>query len=181
MKSITFALILLIVSFSLSAVAQPGIAVFYQSPVKQIQLLPLVPSGGGVAKVGKMFVPGLTPQIVRTFDGAEAPVLISETKPIFIFQQPKELSTYPGHTVRDIKIVRLKARKNHRELQITTGASMFTFKAGTDENQMIPVDVTEVEGGFRIVPRADLPDGEYMVVLGNNPTGYDFGVRYKKS
>jgi hypothetical protein len=40
-------------------------------------------SGGGAKHMGKMLVPGLTPQFVYTYRGPSAPVQVKEDKPLF--------------------------------------------------------------------------------------------------
>ncbi len=153
------------------------VSVSYQGEKGLIALQPLMPSGGGATKIGKMFVPGLTPQIVRTYSGADSPVKITEPRPTFIFKVMPQLTSVAGFTSRDIRLVRLRARKDHRELQVTTGASMFTFKAGTGENQLLEISVSTRDDGYIVTPKADLPAGEYMLFLGANQVGFDFSLR----
>jgi hypothetical protein len=56
---------------------------YYKGPNGWVRIEPLTMAGGGAKHVGKMLVPGLTPQMVWTFRGAEAPVRIAEPKPTF--------------------------------------------------------------------------------------------------
>ena len=60
---------------------------FYQTPQGWRRLEPISMSGGGLKHVGKMFVPGLTPQMVWTFRRATAPVQIEGKRPTFCIKE----------------------------------------------------------------------------------------------
>jgi hypothetical protein len=63
---------------------QPGAYVWVNNswiPMQQITM-----SGGGAKHVGKMFVPGLTPQMVWTFRDSKAPMQIETSSPRFCFK-----------------------------------------------------------------------------------------------
>ena len=126
-----------------------------------------------------MFVPGLTPQLVWTFRGAEAPIQIGDWRPTFYIKELPALASIAGYTARDLLIIRFDKKKDHRELQSTSGGNMFTFKAGISKERMPDITTKTVSDGvFMIRPNEDLKPGEYMVTfsaLGNS--GYDFGVK----
>jgi hypothetical protein len=135
--------------------------------------------GGGLKHMGKMLVPGLTPQLVWTFRDAESHVQIADRRPTFCIKELPAFANIPGRSRRDVVIVRFDKKKNHRELQTTNGGNMFTFKAGFSRERTPDINVTTVDDGvFIVTPKEDLKPGEYMVTLsalGNS--GYDFGVR----
>ena len=82
-----------------------------------------------------------------------------------------------GRTERDIVMVRFDKKKDHRELQITSGASMFTFKSGFSKEKTPEILVTRIsETVFAVTPKADLPSGEYLLTFGLGSAGFDFGV-----
>jgi hypothetical protein len=85
--------------------------VYYRGPVDWIKLEALTMAGGGATHVAKMLVPGLTPQVVWTFRGAEAPVQISEPRPIFFIKQSPYVANLLGHSERDIVLVRFDKKK----------------------------------------------------------------------
>jgi hypothetical protein len=60
-----------------------GDGFYYQASQGWQKLEPILLAGGGAKHVGKMFVPGLTPQFVWTFRRAVAPIQISERRPTF--------------------------------------------------------------------------------------------------
>lgn len=151
---------------------------YYKSPTGLAKLQQLMMSGGGAAHVGKMFVPGLTPQIVWTYRGAEAPVRISERKPTFILKQSPYLTSAPGYSFRDLVLVKFNKKKDHRELQVSSGGNMFTFKAGFSKDKLVEITVTRLSDvTISITPIQDLPPGEYMLTIAAlGPSGFDFGI-----
>jgi hypothetical protein len=146
-----------------------------------MQLITL--AGGGAKHVGKMFVPGLTPQMVWTFRDAEAPVQVSDSLPRFCF---KLIAMPPGipyaPSGRDILIARFDEKKDHRELQTTSGGNMFTFKSGLSADRMPAVEITELDSSTYLVsPKEPLKNGEYLLTNSSlGTTGYDFGFHSSK-
>jgi len=144
--------------------------------LKQISMV-----GGGLKHAGKMFVPGLTPQMVWTFRGAEAPVQLEEQRPTFYVRENPALEDVAGRSERDLVIVRLVWKKDHRELQTTNGGNMFTFKPGFSKDRLPDITVKRVAPGvFEVMPEANLKSGEYLLTfsaVGNH--GYDFGITAK--
>jgi hypothetical protein len=139
-------------------------------------------AGGGATHMAKMFVPGLTPQVVWTFRGAEAPVQIFEPRPSFYIKQSPYLANVPGQSERDIVLVRFDKKKDHRELQTTSGGNVLTFKSGLSKEKTPDITVTRLsESTFKIVPNSDLQPAEYFLTFGSSgATGYDFGITGKK-
>jgi hypothetical protein len=129
--------------------------------------------------MGKMFVPGLTPQVVWTFRGAAAPIQISEKRPTFYVKELPSLTNIAGRSGRDLVIVRFDKKKDHRELQVTNGGNMFTFKAGLSKDRVPDIQVKTISDGiFSVTPNEDLKPGEYLLTfeaMGGN--GCDFGIK----
>jgi len=152
---------------------------YYKTPQSWEKLEPLSMAGGGLKHAGKMFVPGLTPQFVWTFRGAAAPVQIEDKRPTFYIKELPTLTTIAGRTERDLIIIRFDKKKDHRELQTTSGGNMFTFKSGISKERLPDIITKTVSDGiFTVTPSDDLKPGEYMVTfsaLGNS--GYDFGIK----
>jgi hypothetical protein len=152
---------------------------YYQTSRGWQKLEPLAMAGGGLKYVGKMLVPGLTPQMVWTFRDAESPAQIEDRRPAFCIKELAALANIGGRSRRDLLIVRFDKKKDHRELQTTNGGNMFTFKAGLSKDRMPEITTkTLADGIFMVTPNEDLKPGEYMITfsaLGNS--GYDFGIR----
>jgi hypothetical protein len=126
-----------------------------------------------------MLVPGLTPQMVWTFRGAESPIQIEDKRPTFCIKELPELAGIAGRSEHALLIVRFDKKKDHRELQTTNGGNVFTFKGGLSKDRMPDITTKTVSDGvFMVTPSEDLKPGEYMITfdaLGFD--GYDFGVR----
>lgn len=156
-----------------------GDGFYYQSSRGWKKLEPISIAGGGLKHVGKMFVPGLTPQMVWTFRGAEAPAQIEDKRPTFCIKELPSLADVAGRSGRDLIIVRLDKKKDHRELQTSSGGNVFTFKAGIGKDRLPDITTKTVSDGvFILTPNEDLKPGEYMLTfaaMGNS--GYDFGVK----
>ncbi len=140
-------------------------------------------AGGGAKHMGKMFLPGLTPQMVWTFRDASAPVHLDNPKPVFCV---KFYTVQPGMPYapsgRDIVIARFDEKKDHRELQTTSGGNMFTFKAGLSKDRTPDIEVTPIDASTYIVtPKDALRPGEYLLSTSSMGTsGYDFGFHPPK-
>lgn len=152
--------------------------VYYKGPKGWLKLEQLNMAGGGAKHVGKMLVPGLTPQMVWTFRGAEAPVQISERRPVFYVKRSLYRANVPGRSERDLVIVRFDKKRDHRELQTTSGGSMFTFKAGYSKERMPEITTARIsESVFSVIPKTDLDPGEYLISFGGvGVAGFDFGI-----
>jgi len=156
---------------------------FYYKTLQGWQKLePISMSGGGTKHIGKMFVPGLTPQMVWTFRGAEAPFEFDNRRPMFCIKELPSLAGIAGYSGRDLLIIRFDKKKDHRELQTTSGGNMITFKSGISKERMPDVTTkTVADGIFMITPTEDLKNGEYLLTFSSlGITGYDFGIKVEK-
>lgn len=151
--------------------------IYFKSDNGWAKLQPIASSGGGAKHVAKVFVPGLTPQIVWTFRQAEAPLQFTETKPVFYIRRQVNMPDMPGQMPRDYVIVRFDKKKDHRELQVSSGGNMFTFKGGLSRDRLPDVFVGSISDGlYSISPKENLQPGEYLITTGMGNYGYDFGV-----
>lgn len=158
---------------------QPGTYYWAQGSWHPMQQLTM--SGGGATHMAKMFVPGLTPQMVWTFRGPNAPVQIRESEPLFCVKFIAGLPYAPSP--RDIAIARFDEKKDHRELQVTSGGNLLTFKAGLGKDRLPDLTVTPLDSATVLfTPTDPLRPGEYIistVSMGN--MGFDFGFHPAKS
>ena len=152
--------------------------VYYKGPTGWVKLEQIMMAGGGAKHMAKMLVPGLTPQIVWTFRGAEAPVQMAEPKPTLFVKQSPYMVNVAGHSERDIVLVRFDKKKDHRELQTTSGGNVLTFKSGFSKDKTPDITVARLsETIFKVTPNADLQPGEYLLTFGaGGALGYDFGI-----
>ena len=164
-----------------AAKLQPG--AYYWARAAWTPMQSITMSGGGSKHMAKMLVPGLTPQMVWTFRDPKAPVQVPDGKPLFCFKFIEVPAGTPyAPSGRDIVIVRFDEKKDHRELQTTSGGNAFTFKAGLSKDRMPDIDVTALDSSTYLVsPKNDLAAGEYLLSsLSMGISGYDFGFHPAK-
>jgi hypothetical protein len=104
------------------------------------------------------------------FDGAEAPIQVAESKPVFYICG---LNVSP----RDIKIYILDQKKKTRET-IAYSENVMGDESGPKSDKVVKVVATRLPGGIMsVTPSSDLSSGEYALdIVGNSPE-YDFGVK----
>lgn len=126
----------------------------------------------GVAK--SWLVPGVMPSGIWKFNGKSAPTATS-IHPHFVYRlRPEE-----DLTTRDIVIIRLDVRNDHREARAArisawTGNSTRSF----DKDRIVPLKTSiEHDGAIEFEPINQLnPRGEYFITIDRNARGYDFHV-----
>jgi hypothetical protein len=117
--------------------------------------------------------------VEMSYRDAEAPVKTSGSRPVF------RILGVTSVAPRDIVIVRLQVKKDHRELQTAkvgawTGVNMQYPREATTE-----VSVQQVDNGLLLTPTSDLKPGEYLLFAGQPagvslPSGYggfDFSIK----
>jgi hypothetical protein len=146
--------------------------VYIQTPVKFESMLPMPVGGAHANVVGSAFSFGVaSPKISWKFQGEKAPVQLSNSKPTFLVVHMVALNP------RALQIVKLDAKKGHREMRITHGATSFNTTAGLPDAEY-PLEVKQVaDGVYSVTVLKELPVGEYALFNGMVFTqGYDFGV-----
>jgi len=64
-------------------------------------------------------------------------IQISEHRPTFYVRELPALANIAGRSERDLVIVRFDKKKDHRELQTTSGGNMFTFTIPPQDPQFL--------------------------------------------
>jgi hypothetical protein len=135
-------------------------------------------SGVRASGIGKtMLTYGIaSAKSVLVFRDATAPVKTNSPRPTFRIVGDSQ--TAP----RDIVIVRLQKKKDHRELQVGKVNAYTGLKFEYPPADTFEVDVKDGDGARILTPRADLKPGEYILFT-QTPTamptgygGYDFTV-----
>ena len=156
---------------------------YYWSDGAWHSMLQLTMSGAGGKHMAKVFVPGLTPQMVYTYRDAMAPVQVKEEKPLFCVKFNPLLTGSPyAPSPRDIVIARFDEKKDHRELQITSGGNMATFKSGLGKDRMPDLTLTPIDDTTVLFsPAEGLREGEYIIsTVAMGYSGFDFGFHTNK-
>ena len=115
-------------------------------------------------------------KVLVMYRDPEAPVKTSGPRPTFEIVGPTE--TAP----RDIVIVRLQKKKDHRELQVAKVGAFSGYAAEYPPDLTTAVEVKQEGPDMILTPSADLKPGEYILFAGTPtamPTGYggyDFSI-----
>jgi hypothetical protein len=120
---------------------------------------------------------GMGPTGVWLFPNNHAPAQLTERNPIFYLRRnpdnPRPFSA------RSLAIVRLESKKDHREIKVSSISGFWgTAKTGYDEKKVVPTAVKQISDNlYSIAPATELEPGEYLLVSGFSPIGYDFGIK----
>jgi hypothetical protein len=189
----TSRLVLLLISATLTAQQEPptppsvsggaGLeslshGVYYQS-AQGWKKLDGSSSSGFKTTHGASALAGVPPGVVRLYPGPEAANQIESRRPVFGIREDAARPDVPGLTVRNLLIVRMAKKKDHRELEIIEG-SFASQRVGLNSKDIVEATLTTVsDRTFTLVPKNDLARGEYVLTLrgANGTVGYDFGVK----
>lgn len=136
-------------------------------------------SSGFKTTHGASALAGVPPGAVRLYDGPEAANQLESRRPVFGIREEASRPDVPGFTVRDLVIVRMAKKKDHRELEVMEG-SFASQRVGLNSKDIVAATLSAVsDRAFTIVPKNDLVRGEYVLTLrgANGTTGYDFGIK----
>ena len=149
--------------------------VYYQGPTGWVPLQHLVSFGKGLTRRVRTIVPTLTPQGLRKFKGAEAPVKIQEDKPTFVLRGNPLVG---GGSIRDVVLARLDKKRDHRDLPVTSGSTLFTIRQVLPKDHMPEISVIPVtETVFKLTPAQPLAPGQYLITFGDGEVGgFDFEI-----
>jgi hypothetical protein len=107
------------------------------------------------------------------YRNSNAVTQLTERRPAFILVSQSEVS------MQAIALVRMDVKKNEREAQYCEAGAWTGVKE--EDKNIVPLTVTRIpdSNNLTIVPTADLPDGEYLLITnaGKGYNGYDFGVK----
>jgi hypothetical protein len=176
MKNIVAVLLLGLcaVAFAQDAVEPPDHGAYYKTK-DGWQKLELLTTSGSNVHVNALTLHGGNKQLYR---GAEAPVQLSDRRPVFYIKTTPDKEQQLAIASRDTVIVLLTKKEDHRELQnIKTGLT--GVKSGMDKKLLPDVTLHSVNNlMFTVTPNQDLAPGEYLLTWNSmGSVGYDFGIK----
>jgi hypothetical protein len=136
-------------------------------------------SSGFKTTHGASALAGVPPGVVRLYAGPEAANQFESHRPVLGIREDASRPDLPGFTVRDLLIVRVAKKKDHRELEVMEG-SFASQRVGLNPKDIVEATLTTVsDRTFTLAPKSDLARGEYVLTLrgANGTVGYDFGIR----
>jgi hypothetical protein len=169
---------------AVTAQTQQADGIYVQNGSSWDKLYPASSMGSKASGVAKSaFSYGIAKAKVElTYRDAEAPVSTSNPRPIFKVVGPLQVAP------RDIVIVRVQQKKDHRELQVGKMGALSGFSMQYPADVVTEVSVQKSEDGVTtITPVSGLKPGQYILFAGQHspyasslPTGvggFDFGVK----
>ncbi len=121
----------------------------------------------------------LFPVVLRArslkFRGAEAALKIANPRPTFLL---RDVPLPGGGSARDVVLVRFDKKKDHRDLPVWPGRTVFHASDALPKSHVTELTVTrESASRFTVTPAKDLQPGEYILTFGMGEVGgYDFEV-----
>jgi hypothetical protein len=179
LKSLLFVLSLasfaISIPFGQSKPVPTATGTWYQSSSGYVRMELATSSGfktSGVAK--SVFSYGITKVKGKwLYRNSNAAAQLSDHRPVFVFISQIDVST------QAIALIRLDVKKKEREAQYCEAGAWTGVKE--EDKNIVPLTVTRMpdSNNLMIVPTADLPGGEYLLITdsGKGYDGYDFGVK----
>jgi hypothetical protein len=152
---------------------------FYYRSAQEWKKLDGTRSSGFSIKHGASALVGVLPSGVRIYDGPQAANQFESHRPVFGIKIDASRPDAPGFNVRDLIIVSMAKKKDHRELQVIKGGFEST-RTGISSKDQSEMTVTSVgDQTFILTPKNDLAPGEYLATFrgANGVAGYDFGIK----
>lgn len=151
---------------------------YYQS-AQEWRKLDASSSSGFRTTHGASALAGVPPGAMRLYDGSETANPLENHLPVFGLRVDASRPDIPGRTARDLLIVRMTKKKDHRELQVMSGG-FASQRVGFNSKDIVAVKLTTVaDRTFILVPKKELASGEYLLTFrgANGTAGYDFGIK----
>jgi len=113
-----------------------------------------------------------------TYLKPEAPVQLSDRRPVFYIKATPDKEQQMAVAARTTVIVLLNKKGDHRELQVIK-RGLFGAKTGYDKKRMPDVTLHSINNlMITITPNEDLAPGEYLLTWNSmGSVGYDFGIK----
>ncbi|MBN1568290.1 MAG: hypothetical protein JXA73_10625 [Acidobacteria bacterium] len=169
-----------------------GILILFSVQVFESSPAPVLPEAAGIyfrqndawIRLQPAIVSGASASGMELFvyTGAYTDMSMSITCPgprasVRIQQQKPTLFVRGIGAARDAMLVRLKKKKDSRVLKSAFSNVTVENKGGFIKKDIYKLIIAEYpDGSFSASPEKRLPAGEYLLVFGNAPTVYDFGV-----
>jgi hypothetical protein len=136
-------------------------------------------SSGFSTTHGASSLVGVPPGGVRLYDGSASANQFDNHRPIFGIIVDASRPDVAGFNARDLLLVRMAKKKDHRELQVMEGG-FAKERVGLNSKDLVEVTLTTVaDRTFIVVPKTELASGEYVLTFrgANGVAGYDFGIK----
>jgi hypothetical protein len=136
-------------------------------------------SSGFSTTHGASALAGVPPGVVRIYDSPQAANQFESRRPVFGIRVDVSRPDVPGFGARDLLIVRMATKKDHREVQVIEGG-FASQRVGLNSKDVIAATLTSVaDRTFILVSNKEMARGEYLLTFrgANGTAGYDFGTK----
>lgn len=150
----------------------------YASPSGWVGLNRIYASRQTLTHRRRSFIPWMMPQINTIFAFTHALQSPANELPLFYVNHLDTAPYLNGDGAREIHLLHLKSVGNERELETTSGASVFSFAPVFSARSVIPLKVDVLSNSIlAIQPGRRLPDGQYLIVIGPvAANGFEFQI-----
>ncbi|HUA21167.1 MAG TPA: hypothetical protein VMB25_20605 [Bryobacteraceae bacterium] len=122
---------------------------------------------------------GVMPGGVYEYTGPSAQQQFENQRPVFGIVTGPPNASAPGENLRDVVIVRMSSKKDHREVAIVHGG-FASSRTGINSKDTVEAELTPIsDHAYTLTPKKDLKPGEYLITTRAvyGARGYDFGVK----
>jgi hypothetical protein len=157
---------------------QEDVEVVYSAPIGWVGLNHIYATHQALTHRKRSFIPWMMPQVITVFPYAHALETPANRRPLFYVDHSDTAAHIADLSPHEIHLVHLRARGRDRELEMTSGASAFTFNSGFSSRSELRLNVSALSNTvFTIQPERELDDGEYMIVFGPvAAAGFEFEI-----
>lgn len=154
------------------------VEVVYFAPLGWVGLNHIYATHQALTHRKRSFIPWMMPQIITVFPFTHALEAPANRRPLFYVDHSETAAHIADLNPREVHLLHLRTRGRDRELEVTSGASAFSFDPGFSSHLELPLKVTALSNTvFTIQPERQLEDGEYMIVFGPVAAGgFEFGI-----
>ncbi|MGC2404322.1 MAG: hypothetical protein WA510_31300 [Acidobacteriaceae bacterium] len=154
------------------------VEVVYVAPIGWVGLNHIYATQQSLTHRKRSFIPWMMPQITTVFPFAHALESPANRRPLFYVDHSDAAAHIADLGPHEVHLVHLRPRGKGRELQATSGASVFTFDPGFSSHTELPFKLSTLSNTvFTIQPERELEDGEYIIVFGPVAAGgFEFGI-----
>lgn len=126
----------------------------------------------------RSFIPWMSSDIVSVFPISKAIQSPASRTPLFYVGHIAAWLSVSEPDARTVHLVRVDTKHNSRVVQITSGRSVFSFRAGLTAREEIPLKFHILSDNvYTIQPERPLDDGEYLVIFGPSAlSGFEFEI-----
>lgn len=126
----------------------------------------------------RALIPFMVPSTVQIYPFAKALARIHNRAPVIYIHATDAAANFPTFSPSGVHLLRMTVSGNIRTIPVTSGITVFSYKATPPSKVEMPITVTQLSHSMlRLVPRHPLPSGEYIITIGPaGGDGFEFGI-----